>query len=289
MWCCAVSNAPNRPAQAIPAYVVNLVRAADRRALMGELFSKRGIAVNWIAAVDARHPVGDEAERLAAMPSWGPWGEVHGHAKGCTLSHFKAFQALVDSGASHGLVMEDDIFVAEDLAGWLSNTDWIPADADVVKLERWRDDRLLVLLGPKMELPPRPGIGTGVAQHRGLALRRLHSKHSGTAGFIVSARFARAILQMPLPNVPIDHLLFNPNVSALARRSTVYQLMPALIEQGNEPPKVSTAAPSAAPRKSRRQSLVRGLAEVRCIHLYLFRILFSSARFQKIPFKENPL
>lgn len=269
MWCFAVSE------QAIPAYVVNLARAQDRRALMSALFQARGLRVEWIAAVDARSPVGNEAELLAAMPSWGPWGEVHGHAKGCTLSHFKAFEALVASGASHGLILEDDVFLAEDIAEWLASTDWIPADADVVKLERWRDDRLLVLMGP-------------VSAHRqGRGLRRLYSKHSGTAGFIISAVFAARVLAMPRPKVPIDHLLFNPNVSALARASTVYQLLPALVEQGNEParpPSVLNSAPSSAPRKSRRQSLVRGLAELRCIHLYIYRLIFTGARFGTVSY-----
>lgn len=275
MWCFAVSE------QAIPAYVVNLARAQDRRALMSALFQARGLRVEWIAAVDARSPVGNEAELLAAMPSWGPWGEVHGHAKGCTLSHFKAFEALVASGASHGLILEDDVFLAEDIADWLASTDWIPADADVVKLERWRDDRLLVLMGPV------------VKRCFGRDLHPLYSKHTGAAAYIISANAASKVLMSGFPDVPIDHVLFNPNISQTAQSLSVLQVMPALATQGNEPRRSPEAAtpfyefPMTRFLKMKK-ALQRLWAELSPIPTYVGRILMRRARFYRIDFKVLP-
>jgi len=55
--------------------------------------------------------------------------------------------------------------------------------------------------------------------------------HYGAAGYMITRRTAeRLCSQIKRTNVPIDHLLFNPNVSSFNRSSRIYQAFPAMVE-----------------------------------------------------------
>lgn len=227
--------------------VVHLARTPARRDLMLAELARVGVTPIAWAAVDGRDPA--NAARLAALPDSGPWGPMDTHAKGCLLSHLDAITAFLSGPSSHLLMLEDDVFLADDLPHWLTG-DWWPADAEVVKLERWRDDRLLVLLDRQ------------TIRHAGRDLRRLRSRHSGAAGYLINRAGAQKLRAVVRPALPIDHLLFNPTVSTLARNLTTYQATPALVVQGNEPASPATAQPS---RKTLSHKLQRGLAELRAL------------------------
>ncbi|MEM6477905.1 MAG: glycosyltransferase family 25 protein [Pseudomonadota bacterium] len=263
------------PAQMIPAFMVSLARATDRRAVMAAEVHKAAISVTFVDAVDSRAP--DGAKAIAALPETGPWGLNHAHDRACTLSHLKVLRAFLETPSSHALVMEDDVFLAEDLAFWLGETAWWPKDADIVKLERWRDDRLFVALETKAH------------QAHKRALRAMRSRHSGSGGYVISRRAAELVLAAGTPDVPIDHLYFNASVSPLARQLRSYQAVPALVVQGNEPARPSHGAPPSAvhrdsTRKSRLASLKRGWHEIKGLPGLLALALLGRIRFEKIQY-----
>jgi glycosyl transferase family 25 len=212
----------------VDAAVVSLDGAEWRRAIMRAELAAAGIEARFHSAVDARTPEG--AAEIGTLPAHGRWGAFQLHDRACTLSHVGLLRRFLEGGAPWCLVLEDDVHISPELGAWLADMSWWPEDADVVKIERWRDDRLIVALG------------SAALGHMGRRIARLLSKHTGGAGYIVTRAGAEAVVSAMPVDMPIDHVLFNFNVSPVARRLTVYQIAPALVVQGNEP------APDAASR-----------------------------------------
>lgn len=254
--------------------VVHLARATARRAVMEVELRRVGITVDGWNAVDAQD--GANAARLADMPDEGPWGPMHGHAKGCLLSHLDALAAFLDGPASHLLLLEDDTFLADDLANWLSGAHW-PANAHVIKLERWRDDRLKIL------------VDRAARSHSGRDLRRLWSRHSGSAGYMINRAGAQMVLASGVFDLPIDHLLFNPYVSKVSRNLVIFQVVPAAVVQGNEPaPAVAAAGGSAGHMVRQSLSLqMKRLAAELMVLRQLPRLLAGQAYLTSISWQSG--
>ncbi len=256
--------------------VVNLTRAAERRERMGPEFDRAGIAPVYFPAIDAREP--DNRARLDQMPDHGPWGAVALHDKACTASHLALLRAFLERDESYCLVLEDDVFLSPEISEWLADLSWWPDDAEMVKLERWRDDKLLLVMDRKART------------HLGRSIARLHSRHSGTAGYMVSRKGAEKIVETQVVNMPIDHLLFNINISPTARSLTTYQVFPALVVQGNDPEPAagSTRAQTGKPAENRHlKKLRRGWAEIKVVPELAARCLVGGAVARKVAFEAR--
>lgn len=117
-------------------FVIHLTRAERRRALVAELQRVSPVPVAVLGAVDGA--LLDEATINAVYhphdllepryPFLISRGEI-----GCFLSHRKAWQAILDSGADAGLVFEDDVVIdpqvfpraVDAVLGWMGRSDWI--------------------------------------------------------------------------------------------------------------------------------------------------------------------
>jgi glycosyl transferase family 25 len=200
------------------AYLINLARRRDRLRKMSKQLQTLGVAFQRIKAVDARLvPDG-------ALAKWfsdnGPLGVIPKGDKCCALSHIRAWQALVVSGGSHGLILEDDVAIDSDAAALLRDPSWIPPSVDLLKIERFGPPSQRVLVGERIAVAQRWKIG------------RLRSRHTGAAAYIISGRMARTLLNRIDPwNLPVDHLLFNPNNSPMVDILCPYQLTPAIARQ----------------------------------------------------------
>lgn len=207
--------------QAIPAYLINLARRPDRLAVMEAHLAALGIGFERIDAVDGK-ALGPEA-----LDAWcrdtGPLGWMATGTRACTASHLTVWEAFLASGRSHALVLEDDVELARDCAALLEGTGWIPPDADLIKIEKYSGHRpSRVLLGP--DRCPVPGSNR--------QLRRLHSRHTGSGAYIISRGAAGAGLALKgRIDVPIDHVLFNRNVSPLLKGCGLYLIQPLLARQ----------------------------------------------------------
>ena len=122
----------------IRTYVINLDRAPDRLAAMTTQLQSLRLPYERIAAVDAANVTEDMVTAVTAprlgglfkgMPGYrqnaksGPtiyWPEVGRYFVAgeiaCYLSHGRALQAFVDSGAPAALVFEDDAEIDADIA-----------------------------------------------------------------------------------------------------------------------------------------------------------------------------
>lgn len=201
----------------LKAYVINLDRSEDRLAHMRAELGRVGVDFERIAAIDGAEMDADalaafQQARPAKPGGWLP-GEV-----GCFLSHFEAWRRVAEAEEPWAVVLEDDLRVSPDLPRLLASPDWIPADADAVRLEANRTMRLR---------RPRPiAVAPG---------RRLFTAVSGTTGsgaYILSRSAARRLIQAPAEmQSSVDEFLFKPKMSAVARALRRYQVVPAVCVQ----------------------------------------------------------
>ena len=96
----------------IKALIINLLSDSQRREYMKTLFSaSKQIEIKIIEAVDGRAMNGEEINSVFdvynANKRYGRFlssGEI-----GCTLSHFKCYQNLIESSDNYMLILEDDV------------------------------------------------------------------------------------------------------------------------------------------------------------------------------------
>jgi glycosyl transferase family 25 len=175
--------------------------------------------------------------------------------------------------------LEDDVHLATDLGEWTRDLRWWPQDADIVKLERWRARTLKVLLD------------TDAAVHKGRRIARQRTRHVGAAGYMLTRHAAQVLLSHhPMPIV-VDNYLFNPNASPAAAQLNIYQVQPALVTQGNEPPGW-TAPPTAKYRPEGmmllRQKLKRAWYEMAYPAATWARLVTRRARLEQITYAASP-
>src|SRR5882757_102341 len=107
--------------RAIPVYIVNLARRPDRLERLGGRLDALGIAWQRVEALDAQQA--SEAELDAVISATGPLGRLGNADRACTVSHMRAWSALLATDAPFGLVLEDDIYLTDDAAALLASPD----------------------------------------------------------------------------------------------------------------------------------------------------------------------
>jgi GR25 family glycosyltransferase involved in LPS biosynthesis len=177
------------------------------------------------------------------------------------------------------MVFEDDIVMMDGISAYLRD-DWIPADADIVKLET---AGMLVHVSRK-----RLTIPFG----RHLAL--LQSSHRGTGCYIIGRTTAERLLRVTeREGDAVDDLIFS-TYRDLFERMKVYQMIPAPVAQGQNCPDfrqegwvtTSLAERFEGRTDSREFKMDPWLARMRRRFRVRQRIrgLFQGTRFQYIPF-----
>lgn len=178
-------------------------------------FGRAGIPFERIAAVDARNQ-----QELASISSrvrlLTPVRMTDGEIA-CLLSHRACWSLVAAGDDAYVAVFEDDVVLAGNAGPLLADAGWVPAGADLVKLETFLH-RTVVGLRP-------------AAVGHGFTTSRLYGLHIGSAGYIVSKQAARALLKATEEiDIPVDHVLFNPRRAAAAGL-TIHQLQPSLCVQ----------------------------------------------------------
>jgi len=196
-------------------YLINLARRPDRLAAMLRRAAPLGLALERVEAVDATG--GEPVDRW--FEQGGPLGEIPQGDKACLLSHRRAWELFLAGGESHAVFLEDDVRLSASAPALLASGNWIPADAAVVKLEHYGPAGQRVLLG---------NIRKAAEDFR---LGRMLSRHTGAAAYILSRGAAEILLRQTRFDLPVDHLLFNPNNSRLFASLSPWQLVPAIARQ----------------------------------------------------------
>lgn len=199
-------------------YLINLDRSTDRLAFMAEQFQRLGIAFERVPAVDGGRFNAAEVEEFARQRPGAPATSWPPAAMGAFLSHARAWERIVSGGDSAAAIFEDDAHLAADVATLLASEDWIPPDADLIRLEG------MGIMKLKRGRPIRKCPG-----------RRLHRAMSGTwgaAGYVVTQAGARTLLAAPPEaQIPIDHFMFTPRNSTVAAGLNRYQIVPSVCIQ----------------------------------------------------------
>jgi glycosyl transferase family 25 len=123
------------------------------------------------------------------------------------------------SGDRNAVFLEDDVRLSASAAALLTGDGWIPADTAVVKLEHYGP------AGQRVLLTDMRAVGED------FRLGRMLSRHTGAAAYILSRHAAELLLRQTCFDLPVDHLLFNPNNSKLFASLRPRQLVPAIARQ----------------------------------------------------------
>ena len=192
--------------------VINLDRSPERLAHMTAEFARINIGFERVAGIDAKqHP------DLALQPQHA----IHAIRPlscseiACLHSHRACWTIIAQDDAPYGAVFEDDMVFSSRAGALLGDTSWVPADADVVKLETFFSRTVI----------QRRRTSAG----HGFSMVRLRKGHPGAGGYLLSRQMARDFLEATAQiNIAVDDLIFDPIMSA---GRTVYQLVPALCAQ----------------------------------------------------------
>src|SRR5215469_243393 len=201
-------------------YLINLSRRPDRQKAMEIRAERLGLSLTRLEALDARAVDSKELDRW--FEKNGPLGEIPKGDQCCSLSHRSAWSRLAESSAPYATILEDDVVLSERAKLVLESADWIPPGTDLIKLEHYGPPGQSVLLSDFIDLD------------HGFRLGRMRSRHTGAAAYILSRHAAQMLLRIPRFDVPVDHLLFNPNNSRLFPQLKPRQLLPTVARQEQE-------------------------------------------------------
>jgi glycosyl transferase family 25 len=198
-------------------YLINLDRSPERLERMTAILGGLGIEFERVAAVDGRTLTEEQAIRTPpadGMPGLTP-NEI-----GCLLSHRRCLERIVAGDEPYAAIFEDDIHLTDDARHLLTRSDWIPTDAEIIRIETLPEYRIYV---------ERQGVKVGT---RHVAVR-MHSLGVGAAGYIVSRSAAARLLHFSKTvSVPFDLIVFDPRFGFF-QKLVAYQLIPALCVQDN--------------------------------------------------------
>lgn len=198
-------------------YLINLARRPDRLAAMIRQTVPLGLSLERIEAVDARNEEPGKVNRWFSKS--GPLGEIPMGDKACLVSHRQGWEMFLASGDRHAVFLEDDVRLSASAGALLTSDGWIPSDAAVVKLEHYGP------AGQRVLLTDMRAVGED------FQMGRMLSRHTGAAAYILSRRAAELLLSQTRFDLPVDHLLFNPNNSKLFASLLPRQLVPAIARQ----------------------------------------------------------
>jgi len=154
------------------AYVINLPSAVDRWRCMQVKLEEAGVPFTRIEAILGR-----------GLPQPYPEFDEVGHRRrtgrrpipaeiGCYLSHLKAIDSLLESGQTHGLILEDDAVFAPGFRA-IIDAALAQADAwDVLRLQTVNRDRVI----PAFPIDARHALGVSLTRSKGAAAYVLSRK-----------------------------------------------------------------------------------------------------------------
>lgn len=267
-------------AQEIPIYVINLDRRPDRLERIGDHLRARGVTFIRHSACDAQSA--DAARVADVISEYGPLGRLGLGDRACTVSHTEAWAAFLDTEAQFALFLEDDIYLATDLASVVTRADWIPCGTEAIKLEKFNEGTSKLLLGPQIGQTP-----------TGRAIHPMRSRHVGGGAYILTRRGAElALAWRGKMQVPIDHFLFNDTVCPIRRTLATSIIVPAMATQRAYAynSDISGLGKAVRPKGWAKtwRKLKRGSAEINQAPRQIWQWATGQARIVEVGFQEEP-
>lgn len=180
----------------IPIFVISLPDAQERRAKITALLNKTGLSFTFVDAIDGRsfdmttQPAYDRQRRLRFFGRDMTGGEL-----GCTLSHKKIYEMMVDQNIPEALIFEDDILLHDNFMTALDAVLGCPVPYDCVRF-----------FGTPKILKAKKRKIYDLAD--GLSLNRLCATPGGAYAYLMKQAGARKLLPHLQKNTyPIDGLM----------------------------------------------------------------------------------
>ena len=259
----------------IKCFIINLERRKDRLKKISRHLKKNKINFERFNAVDAESESDENLNRNIYQN--GPLGKISKGDLACFQSHYLLWKHVSDNEKKPVLILEDDTYISNLGVKILSNTNWIPSDAKIIKCERFGNKRHRVLLSPV------------VNSFSGFDLHFLLSKHSGTGGYILTPRGANFLVKNSSKvNVSVDHFLFNPKNSNIFKRLKPLQIYPAICEQNDSSSDIHLHRREFSFKNffDFIREIKRGYYEIRLLPKQLFQLVFLKCLLKKIIISE---
>ena len=195
-------------------YVISLTSALDRRKHIEQEFGKQNIEFEFFDAVTPATAKITIAQLLPHIST----DRISLGELACCASHMELWQSALEQKMSHIAIFEDDIFLGEHAQQFLTQSDWLRGDWDIVKLETFYEKTFI------------EKSSTDVLSRQ---VSRLNASHFGAAGYILSNAAIQKIFETlrSAQNLsPIDHILFSNQETVFAKLN-IQQLSPALCIQ----------------------------------------------------------
>lgn len=190
-------------------------------------WQKGEIVIERLSAVDGRKMSEGELQKMRqdkrAFWDW-TTHDLRPGEMGCFLSHRKFWQKVVQEKLPRAFVIEDDILLSEDFFQMMSSEDWIPSDADYVKLD----------LSPANKSHEYP-----VSEPKGLVcgreIRRMAGRIYGTGCYVISLNAARECLaRSEKLGLPVDLFMFDSRFD-FAPEKVIYTVLPGVaVDEGGD-------------------------------------------------------
>lgn len=196
----------------LPIFYINLASRPDRRDFMEAQLKSLGLVGTRIEAVTPADLSAEDVDRYCNVenPTYLRKNEL-----ACTKSHERCWQTMLDMGAEHALVFEDDVKMSARLPAFLGAVDEI--DAELIRIDA---------LGNTIRVYP-----VHQTLPNGIAVRRFRSTTIGAAGYVISRSAAQKFLGHPEFRVrAFDLVLYDPFESPGSLVSRVLT-EPALCQQ----------------------------------------------------------
>lgn len=193
--------------------VINLDRSTGRLAWVQSQFAAAGLTFERFSAVDMNDITPEAMARITRPRKEDTlWARSE---VACFLSHRECWQRIAAGPDAFVAVFEDDIFLSRNAAEFLDDTLWMPPGVELVKIETFLQRTTI------------DGDGTDIKGHR---LSRLHQRHWGSAGYIISRGLAAHLFATSETfDRTVDEFLFDPPEPG--RDHPSWQLVPALCVQ----------------------------------------------------------
>nr|WP_257008484.1 glycosyltransferase family 25 protein [Haemophilus haemolyticus] len=195
-------------------YVISLTTEQKRRKHITEEFGKQNIP---FAFFDAITPdlIEETAKKFNITFDRSSKATLCDAEIACALSHIVLWSFILENNLDYINIFEDDIYLGEN-AKELLNIDYIPEDTDILKLEAHGK----IIYGKRKQIKCNRNIS------------RLKFKHTGTAGYSITAKGARYLLNNIRNKqlyLAIDTIIFDELLSQ--KDYKVMQLSPAICAQ----------------------------------------------------------
>ena len=255
----------------IKCFIINLERRKDRLQKISKHLKDNNLDFVRFDAIDAENESEKTLNRNISQN--GPLGEISKGDLACFQSHYLLWKHISDNEKKPVLILEDDTYISNLGFKILSDTNWIPSDAKIIKCEKFGNKRHRVLLSPV------------ISSFSDFNLHFLLSKHSGTGGYILTPEGADFLIKNSFNvNVSVDHYLFNPNNSNIFKKLKPLQIYPAICEQTDPSSDIHHHREEFSYRRfyDLIREIRRGYYEIRLLPKQLFQLIILKCLLKKI-------